>query len=239
MGRARDRRLQNDAAKIENWVKDRNFVQIIEKEGLPATEYVLKFMLKGYLNENGEIANEHLLKISLPEQYPFAAPPKFTLLNGLFHPNVYKSGDVCHGWYLNNWTPAIHIDDLLMDVAKMICFKTNSYNLKSPANYDCNAEWIEAHSIPTDTTSLEVAFKPFFNRKSDSAALNQVFKNRIFKNTTPAPTSSLFKQPEAEETTDNDNVPFELNETNTPSQPINTDKEQLKKLIKIKDRRKQ
>lgn len=155
MGRARDMRLMEDQRKIEELANKVGYFQITNTRGLPPTEYTLEFCLNGYVNKEGEVASGHIVRLSLPERYPFSAPPKFSILNGLFHPNVYKNGDVCHGWFLNNWHPAIHIDDLILDVAKMISFKTNSYNLKSPANYDCDAEWIKNHQIPIDKTPLE------------------------------------------------------------------------------------
>ncbi len=155
MGRARDMRLLEDQRKIEELAQKVGYFQVTNTRGLPPTEYTLEFCLQGYINKEGEIVNGHIVRLSLPERYPFSAPPKFSILNGLFHPNVYKNGDVCHGWFLNNWHPAIHIDDLILDVAKMISFKSDSYNLKSPANYDCDEEWIKNHQIPLDETLLE------------------------------------------------------------------------------------
>lgn len=154
MGRARDIRLMTDRQKIKQLEEKYHYFNIVEEKGIPPTEYILKFDLKGYINQAGQTASEHLVRLSLPEKYPFSAPPKFSFLNNLFHPNVYTNGDVCHGWYLNHWDMGIHIDDLIMDIARMICFKTNSYNLKSPANYFCNQEWILAHQIPIDHTNL-------------------------------------------------------------------------------------
>lgn len=155
MGRARDLRLAEDQRKIEELAEKVGYFQITNTRGLPPTEYTLEFCLQGYQNREGDIISDHIVRLSLPERYPFSAPPKFSILKGLYHPNVYKNGDVCHGWFLNNWHPAIHIDDLILDVAKMIAFKADSYNLKSPANYDCDAEWIENHQIPLDKTPLE------------------------------------------------------------------------------------
>lgn len=154
MGRARDMRLLSDYQKITLFANKFPFLTINKVEGMPPVEYLLEFKLKGYLNAQSEIANVHTLKLTFPEQYPFSAPPKFAFVKGLFHPNVYKNGDVCHGWYLNNWHPGIHIDDLLMDITKMICFKPDSYNLKSPANYACDADWIATHTIPADDITL-------------------------------------------------------------------------------------
>ncbi len=154
MGRARDLRLLEDQRKIEELAEKMDYFNIRDKRGLPPTEYLFDFCLQGYTNKEGEIASDHIVRLSLPERYPFSAPPKFSILKGLYHPNVYKNGDVCHGWFLNNWHPAIRIDDLILDVAKMIAFKADSYNLKSPANYDCDREWIDAHQIPLDETVL-------------------------------------------------------------------------------------
>ena len=212
MGRARDMRLLEDQRKIHQLADKVGYFCVSDKRGLPPTEYLLEFCLRGYINKQGIIADTHAVRLSFPERYPFSAPPKFSILKGLFHPNVYKNGDVCHGWFLNNWHPAIHIDDLILDVAKMICFKADSYNLKSPANYDCDKDWIEAQKIPLDETPLEpqedaltyeeiqVADskinRPETHRrlqkirvkvKSDKPSFISSFENKIPSNPTPKP----------------------------------------------------
>ncbi len=156
MGKVRDIRLLEDQRKILEIAAQFPFMTIMERKGNPSTEYLIDFRLKGYINQKGDISTRHLLRIIMPSTYPFSAPPKFTFLKGLFHPNVYESGDVCHGWYLNNWNPVIRIDDLLLDVIKMICFKPDSYNLSSPANYACNRDWIANHPIPIDFTNISL-----------------------------------------------------------------------------------
>lgn len=155
MGRARDIRLLEDAQKVRELELRSDYLSVTYKRGTPPTEYLLRFNLTGYLNREGKTTDKHIVRITFPEQYPFSAPPKFSFLRGLYHPNVYRNGDVCHGWYLNNWHPAIRVDDLLMDLAKMICFKKDSYNLKSPANYDCDEDWIAANQIPIDDKDLQ------------------------------------------------------------------------------------
>lgn len=154
MGRVRDMRLLQDWRKIKRMADAVPFLTIKRLKGQPPTEYILTFNLKGYVNGSGTIAHGHDVRLIFPEKYPLAAPPKFAFLKGLFHPNVYLNGDVCHGWYLNNWNPAINISDFIVDIAKMICFKTDSYNMSSPANYSCDKEWIAKHIIPIDNTSL-------------------------------------------------------------------------------------
>jgi len=154
MGRARDIRLLQDQQKIYNLVNFFPFMELTTWKGLPPSEYVFNFALNGYLNIQGDIANRHELRLIFPEKYPFSTPPKFSFTKGLFHPNVYRNGDVCHGWSLNNWHPGIHIDDLLLDIIKMICFKPSSFNLRSPANYDCDKNWVHTHRIPADATPV-------------------------------------------------------------------------------------
>ena len=155
MGRVRDMRLMEDQRKIETLARRCGYLDLKGTKGTPPFEYSLEFNLQGYVNANGDTALEHPMRLIFPEKYPFSEPPKFTFLNGLFHPNIYRNGDVCLGWYLNNWNPAIHIDDLLIDIAKIICFKKDSYNLKSPANYACSREWIAEHTIPIDDADVE------------------------------------------------------------------------------------
>ncbi len=158
MGKVRDIRLAEDQKKITQLAARYPFLKITQVKGNPAYQYLLVFQLLGYVNAKGDLAQLHPLLVTFPEKYPFAAPPKFTFLKGLFHPNVYQNGDVCHGWYLNNWTPAIRVDDLLMDIMKMICFKKDSYNLASPANYDCDRDWIARHRIPADYINLNLGY---------------------------------------------------------------------------------
>ncbi len=194
MGRARDLRLLQDQRKIYNFIDKLPFLDLKKWKGLPPSEYLLSFRLKGYLDEQGTISSEHELLLIFPEKYPYSAPPKFTFLKGLFHPNVYRSGDVCHGWYLNNWTPAIHIDDLLRDITKMICFKTDAYNLKSPANYDCNADWIAAHQTPIDSTDID----HLLNQEEDkSVVVKKHTISSIKKEVAPVKVSIKHKLPTA------------------------------------------
>ena len=185
MGRARDLRLLGDQQKIMKLAAGCPYLRIKPIKGQPPTAYQLEFKLKGYINKNAQVAGFHKVRLVFPEQYPFFAPPKFSFLGrGLFHPNVYRNGEVCHGWYLNNWNPAIHIDDLILDIARIISFKTNSYNLKSPANYACDMEWIEAHEIPVDTTDLE----KYLGKAANSVKIRQPqsLNKRHFSPNTPS-----------------------------------------------------
>jgi len=173
MGRARDIRLLSDYQKISHFIEKHPFISIVKVEGMPPVEYLLAFQLSGYINISGQVVTHHEVKLMFPEQYPFSAPPKFSFTKSLFHPNVYKNGDVCHGWYLNNWHPGIHIEDLLLDIAKMICFKPDSYNLKSPANFLCDSEWIATHQIPIDPIPLHDSFVLFGQLESKHLESNQ------------------------------------------------------------------
>lgn len=148
MGLARDMRLLADKNKIEQFCLANNFLRIINTKGEPPSEYELNFALPGYLNMEGKTSPEHHVLLLIPEKYPFSSPPKFIFLSGLFHPNVYRNGDVCTGWHLTNWNVGINIIDMLVIICKMIVFTTDSYNLKSPANSFCNKEWIATHQIP-------------------------------------------------------------------------------------------
>ncbi len=170
MGRARDIRLIGDYNKIIQLANQCPYFRVRPIKGQPPTNYLLEFSLTGYIDADGHTSSMHKVRLTFPEKYPFSAPPKFSFLNGLFHPNVYRNGEVCHGWYLNNWNPSIHIDDLILDIAKMICFKQNSYNLSSPANYSCDRDWIATHAIPADYTNLEACLStPTPNNEAPSA----------------------------------------------------------------------
>jgi hypothetical protein len=120
---------------------------------------MLTFALKGYIDESGNTADSHQVKMTLPARYPISESPQFQFVNKLWHPNVYNNGDVCLG-LSSGWKPGFIITDLVVDIAKYICFKDDSYNLDSSANGSCDEDWISDHDIPVDHTNIFMVDKP-------------------------------------------------------------------------------
>ena len=73
------------------------------------------------------------LSIKFPRNYPFA-PPKIKFEHAVFHPNVYKSNDICLDILANQWSPSYRIDGVLKSIRSLL----NDPNVNSPANVDAS-----------------------------------------------------------------------------------------------------
>ncbi|MGE5341248.1 MAG: ubiquitin-conjugating enzyme E2 [Candidatus Omnitrophota bacterium] len=149
-----------DKKKLEKLVESCHYLTVQPIKGNPPAEYILTFKLRGYIDVEGNTRDIHQVRLLLPSGYPISAPPSFQFINRLWHPNVYLNGDVCLGFSGSNWKPSFRIDELVVDLAKYICLKEDSYNLKSLANSSCNAAWITSHTIPIDNTNILPVDKP-------------------------------------------------------------------------------
>lgn len=154
MSSTRDTRLVEDQKKLEKLAAACDYLQVEPIRGNPPTEYLLTFKLNGYVDSSGKVSKTHKVRLTLPAGYPISDWPAFHFDKGLWHPNVYTSGDVCLGFSSSRWKPGFRIDELVIDIAKFICFKEDSYNLNSPANGGCSSSWISSHTIPVDSTNV-------------------------------------------------------------------------------------
>jgi ubiquitin-protein ligase len=151
MSKTRNIRLQQDKKKLEKLAESCHFLTVQPTKGNPPTEYMLTFKLRGYIDSAGNTRDIHKVRLDIPAQYPFSAPPAFYFTGKLWHPHVMDNGWACIGFHGNEWTPAFRIDDLVIDVAKFICFKEDSY-VKPLAHHF--AEFIKSHPIPSDNTNI-------------------------------------------------------------------------------------
>lgn len=159
MSKTRDLRLREDKKKLDKMAQSCGYLTIQPLKGNPPSAYMLTFSLTGYIDASGKKGNSHQVKLTLPARYPIHEAPKFQFVKKLWHPNVYANGDVCLG-LTSRWNPGFIITELVLDIAKYICFKEDSYNLSSLANSRCNATWIAAHPVPVDHTNIFFEDKP-------------------------------------------------------------------------------
>jgi len=94
----------------------------------------------------GGLFKAHLI---FPKDYPLN-PPTMTFVNDIWHPNVYKNGDVCisilhppgddkYGYEAasERWLPIHTVETIALSVMSMLA----DPNDKSPANIDAAKEW--------------------------------------------------------------------------------------------------
>eukprot|EP01066_Platyproteum_vivax_P000960 Platyproteum_vivax@DN11078_c0_g1_i1.p1 len=58
-------------------------------------------------------------------------PPKVVFLTPVYHPNVYKNGNICLDILQNNWSAAYDVAAILLSVRSLLC----DPNPASPANH--------------------------------------------------------------------------------------------------------
>ena len=69
------------------------------------------------------------LKMVFNEEYPIR-PPKVTFTTQMFHPNIYKDGNICLDILKENWSPTYDVMAILSSIQLLL----NEPNPASPAN---------------------------------------------------------------------------------------------------------
>ena len=149
----RERRLQNEANRVNDLVNRSEFIHVIATEGNPPERYRIRFTCKGVekIRPNGDpvYRDTHEVSVYLHAEYP-RKQPQLKWLTPIFHPNIHVSGAVCIGV----WWPAKTLDELLLSMGEMIQYK--NYDPKDPMNSKA-AAWALRHKnlFPVDNRSLK------------------------------------------------------------------------------------
>ena len=73
------------------------------------------------------------LKIKLPNEYPHR-PPTIKFITKMFHPNIYKNGNICLDILQSKWSPVYDIRSVLISIQSLL----TDPNTSSPANLDAS-----------------------------------------------------------------------------------------------------
>jgi hypothetical protein len=95
----------------------------IDTPSNPPMLYTVTFRLKGLVGRvNGQLqfANEHVLRITVPEGYPQTAKPAASMVTPAYHPNISSSGNVCIG---SGYYMAETIADVIAKVGDYLQYK--------------------------------------------------------------------------------------------------------------------
>jgi ubiquitin-protein ligase len=113
--------------------------------------------LKGF-NEQSQpvfVQQNWIIEITMPPNYPWGKPQVRFAGDRIFHPNVYKHGDIC---IEDNYKKGLGIplDNLCEHIGQIIAFQ--KYNVRSPANSDSKLlDWIQKFNqsqLPTDSRDI-------------------------------------------------------------------------------------
>ena len=69
------------------------------------------------------------LILKIPSNYP-VKPPKVRFKTEIFHPNIYKNGDICIDILQDQWSEVMSIEKILISIRSLL----NEPNVNSPAN---------------------------------------------------------------------------------------------------------
>lgn len=69
------------------------------------------------------------LFLEFTEEYP-NKPPKVKFTSKLFHPNIYKDGNICLDILSTNWSPIYDVSSILTSIQSLL----SDPNPNSPAN---------------------------------------------------------------------------------------------------------
>jgi len=119
-------------------------VSVMELTNIYKWDLIVQGMYDTYY-EGGEFR----IQLLFPKDYPFS-PPKMIFKTPIYHPNIYKTGEVCisilhksgdgeYGYEKaeDRWRPIHNVNTILLSVISML----SSPNDESPANVDAAKDW--------------------------------------------------------------------------------------------------
>lgn len=81
------------------------------------------------------------LNIEFPPNYPFV-PPKIKFTNGMFHPNVDITGEICLDILKDKWTPVLNVTKALLSILAIMAEPNpaSALNMEAATLYTTNIE---------------------------------------------------------------------------------------------------
>jgi ubiquitin-protein ligase len=150
MSTVRLKRLQADHLKLQDYVRRHPRVQLVQADGDPPERYQLRFQVKSLRQKDEGLvpAEEHLVEVLLPRNYP-RVPPACRMLTPVFHPNIAPHA-ICIG---DHWSAGESLPAIVARIGEMLAYQ--SYNTKSPLNGEA-ARWVDGHAdqLPLDPVSM-------------------------------------------------------------------------------------
>lgn len=119
------RRLFKDLSNISKYSDDNIFAQPLEDDMLTWTAIIVG--PPGTPYENGTFS----MILAFDEDYP-NQPPEISFISEMYHPNIYKDGNLCADLIKNKWSPSYDVLGILLSVLSLL----NDPNISSPANLE-------------------------------------------------------------------------------------------------------
>ena len=153
-----DERIKADLTKLRNLESfSGGKVSVLSTSGNPINRILveLRYPTAKTSKYPQDVQSSTTVQIDLQSRYPFVEP-KALIKTPIYHPNVYKSGQICFG---TKWVPTEGLDLLVKRVIKIITFAPDIVNEKSPANADAKVWYLKKvkespHIFPTDQANI-------------------------------------------------------------------------------------
>lgn len=117
--------------------------------------YEINVKIRTLIGPEPTYRSQHLLKLSLPSDYPRACPEIHMLTRPQpYHPNWYTSGKWCHG----SWVISEGLGHFVLRMIRTLQYDLEITNPDSPANSEANRWFLQNRGtrglFPCDKTSL-------------------------------------------------------------------------------------
>jgi len=118
-------------------------------------QYFLRVRVRTIVGPGPDYADEVLLRLDLPPDYPFRSAPVIRVDPGPlpFHPNWFTSGHWCYG----DWAPGDGLGFHVIRMVRTLQFEPGMTNLGSIANFEAASWWQSVQNrryFPSDRQRL-------------------------------------------------------------------------------------